>query len=201
VIARAVPAVDAATAERFWARVDKNGPVPAHCPEIGPCWTWTGAKLQGSGYGKATLAGRTLSAHRVAFAIVNGPIPDGVDVLHHCDNRECVRSEPNGDGHLFRGDALLNAWDRDAKGRTAKGARHGRTTKPQRNAVGARNGRAKLSPQQVLKVRAMRASTGLSYLRLGLLFSVSEAQAIRICKGIQWGSVVGAEPQKEAAHP
>jgi hypothetical protein len=35
--------------ERFWKKVDKNGPVPAHRPELGPCWLWTGA-LVGRGY-------------------------------------------------------------------------------------------------------------------------------------------------------
>jgi len=37
--------------DRFWAKVDKNGPVPAHRPELGPCWIWTAARFK-RGYGK-----------------------------------------------------------------------------------------------------------------------------------------------------
>ncbi len=180
-IAKGVPAVEANAAKRFWSSVDKSGPVPQHLPELGPCWIWTAGKHQGSGYGKANLHRKIVLAHRLAFAIKNGPILPGVDVLHRCDNRECVRPE-----HLFLGNALTNARDRDAKGRSAAGERHGRYTKPESNAVGERNGRAKLTPAQVSELRRIRRTTGIAYKKLGAIFGVSEAQAIRIAKGVQW---------------
>jgi len=64
-------------------------------------------------------------AHRVAWVLVHGPIPDGLDVLHRCDNRRCVHTEPNGDGCLFLGTHQDNMADMAAKGRAARGERVG----------------------------------------------------------------------------
>jgi hypothetical protein len=107
----------AAVAERFWASVDKNGPVPAHRPELGPCWVWKG-KPNETGYGRVGIEGRVELAHRVAWKLVNGAIPDGLGVLHHCDNRMCQRAERDpAKSHLFLGDRGDNARDMAAKGR------------------------------------------------------------------------------------
>lgn len=102
--------------DRFWAKVTK-----------GPgCWIWTASSR--NIYGRIRLGGRLTGhegAHRVAWKLANGPIPDGMDVLHHCDTPLCVRTEPDDqwpDGHLFVGTAADNNADRDAKGRTSRGA-------------------------------------------------------------------------------
>ncbi len=74
-------------AERLWEKVDKSG----------ECWLWTGSRgctLRGD-YGKISYEGRTTTAHRAAYLIEVGPIPDGWDVDHLCRNRLCVRP-----GHL-----------------------------------------------------------------------------------------------------
>lgn len=76
--------------ERLWSRVDKNGPVPTHRPELGPCWNWTGA-IQSNGYGKIGLNGKTPYSHRVAFELSNGPVPDGLELDHLCRNHSCAR--------------------------------------------------------------------------------------------------------------
>lgn len=108
-------------ADRFWSKVDKNGPTPAHCPEIGPCWLWTGSK-SGNGYGKIGSgghAGKTLDAHRVSFFLHHGRWPEP-EALHASDNKQCVRPE-----HISEGTRLENARDRVAKGRAARGVSHG----------------------------------------------------------------------------
>jgi len=74
---------------RFWAKVNKDGPVPAARPELGPCWLWTATKSVG--YGNFNIGGKIIKAHRVAWEIENGPIPDGIQVDHRCLNRPCVR--------------------------------------------------------------------------------------------------------------
>jgi len=62
--------------------------VPSADPDA--CWEWTGARTRG-GYGHIGAGRRTLKAHRVAWEIANGPIPDGMVVRHKCNNPPCVR--------------------------------------------------------------------------------------------------------------
>ena len=77
-------------AERFWEKVDRNGPVPAHRPELGPCWLWCAQKLT-SGYGRFTVStGKQVVAHRMAYELVRGAIPDGLELDHLCKNEPCV---------------------------------------------------------------------------------------------------------------
>lgn len=77
-------------AERFWRRVDKAGPVPDARPDLGPCWLWVGAHVP-DGYGSFSLPGRPqVGAHRVAWELVNGPIPEGRQIDHLCRRPGCV---------------------------------------------------------------------------------------------------------------
>ena len=95
------------------------------------CWTWT-AFLQPHPRGKGTTygefwvgtkgaGGRMAFAHRVAWELEGGPIPDGMRVLHRCDNPACVRPD-----HLFLGTQSDNMLDMFAKGRATrhKGSEH-----------------------------------------------------------------------------
>jgi len=106
-------------ADRFWSRVNKSGPIVQ--PTLGACWIWT-AGLSTAGYGKiATGNGSTsVYSHRVSWELHSGPIPDGLWVLHKCDNPKCVNPE-----HLFLGTAQDNLGDMRMKGRDARGASHG----------------------------------------------------------------------------
>lgn len=76
--------------ERFWVKVDKNGPVPEKCPDLGPCWLWTASVHKRSGYGQFRLNGRTRKAHQVSYEIGVGPIPEGKEPDHLCSVRPCV---------------------------------------------------------------------------------------------------------------
>ena len=87
--------------ERFFEKVEKTE----------KCWGWL-AGTNKDGYGKFKMRGKTLQAHRLSWVIHNGIIPEGMCVLHHCDNPPCVNP-----AHLFLGTILDNNRDRDAKGR------------------------------------------------------------------------------------
>lgn len=77
-------------ADRFWAKVDKDGPVPVHRPDLGPCWVWTAGRFD-SGYGAFGIGGgKLLRAHRYAYEQVVGPIPAGLVLDHLCRNHPCV---------------------------------------------------------------------------------------------------------------
>ena len=66
--------------DRFFSKVEKTK----------SCWLWVGAKT-GNGYGAIKVNGKMRPAHRVSYELHLGPIPDGLIVLHKCDNPGCVR--------------------------------------------------------------------------------------------------------------
>lgn len=66
--------------ERFWEKVDKSG----------DCWLWTASCFHDV-YGQFKLGGKMRRAHRVAFELDFGPIPEGKELDHLCFNRNCVR--------------------------------------------------------------------------------------------------------------
>ena len=70
-------------AERFWPKVNRV--------EEG-CWEWRGARA-GTGYGAIWVDGRGRPAHRVAYELEVGPIPDGLQLDHLCCNPACVRPD------------------------------------------------------------------------------------------------------------
>ena len=78
---------------------------------FGACWIWTAA-LDTDGYGMIAVGNTPKPAHRIAWMLNNGPIPEGRHVLHTCDNPCCVN--PN---HLFLGTHSDNMKDASKKGR------------------------------------------------------------------------------------
>lgn len=76
--------------ERFWQKVDKNGPAPTCRPELGPCWLWLAA-LNGGGYGQFWIDGQIRRyVHRISWELEHGPSPEGMDLDHRCRVRRCV---------------------------------------------------------------------------------------------------------------
>ena len=104
---------------KFWCRV-KVEAEPA-------CWPWLGYRNR-NGYGHMRVGNNVrLYAHRVSWELHYGKIPDGMLVCHRCDNPPCVNPL-----HLFLGSHADNHADRNAKGRQARGERHGRRLHPER---------------------------------------------------------------------
>jgi hypothetical protein len=103
---------------RFWEKVNRNGPVPAHRPELGPCWLWTGS-TNDKGYGKIGFhrhyVNHILYAHRISYLLAHGVLPDDREICHECDTPPCVRPD-----HLFAGTRRDNLVDMVQKGRDNK---------------------------------------------------------------------------------
>ena len=131
------------------------------------CWEWTGSKDK-CGYGVIKLWQRNLKAHRVAYEIATGVNPEGSCVLHRCDSPACVNPD-----HLFLGTPGDNARDRSKKGRTG-------------DIRGEKNGRAKLSVEQVAEIRRLYQETGISKVKLGKKFGVSDTQIGFIVRNKEW---------------
>lgn len=106
---------------RFWARVENRGG--------DGCWEWIDNRKHKE-YGRLyeSVTGKELRAHRIAFELAYGPIPDGLFVCHVCDNPACVRNDDEGwyelngilhprRGHLFLGTGKDNALDKIGKRR------------------------------------------------------------------------------------
>lgn len=118
-------ACDVTWEDLYWMKVDKRGP--------DECWPWTGRKDK-SGYGRFDRKGPRVYAHRIAWTLANGPVPEGKDILHQCDNRWCCNP-----AHYFLGTQEDNNAD---------------AFKKRRHAWGERSRHAKLTAEQVKQIRA-----------------------------------------------
>lgn len=87
-------------AQRFWAKVEKTE----------SCWLWLGGTFVSSGHGKAWFAGKHLPAHRVAWELVNDPIPPGLALYRDCGNPVCVNPD-----HMHLSDPLSRFWGKIKK--------------------------------------------------------------------------------------
>jgi hypothetical protein len=153
---------DSRLSNRFWTKVQVLGEAD--------CWEWQAFRSK-FGYGKTGVGGRVHFAHRVAWELTYGPIPDGIRVLHRCDNPPCVNP-----AHLFLGtmsDNMQDMWD---KGRHEPPKKQPKPA-PIGRARGERHGLAKLTAEIVLLAR-QQAAAGTTYQALALQHGVTK-QAIR----------------------
>jgi hypothetical protein len=130
--------------QRFWSKVDKNGPLPVQRPELGNCWVWISAKHD-LVYGMILVDTPPMKgAHRVGYELMVGPIPDGLVLDHLCRRPRCVRYdhvEPVPQPvNIARGEApaLLREWDAKRRGQTH--CKYGHEFTPENTRV-RRNGR------------------------------------------------------------
>lgn len=154
------------------------------------CHLWTASRCRG-GYGNfgADTQGvrRHMKAHRFAWEIAHGPIPEGMDVCHHCDVPACVRVE-----HLFLGTHADNMADMMNKGRhvARSGDRHGARTHPERILRGELIGGAKLTEADVREIRERRFA-GEKQPALAAAFGVTQSLISIITLGKNWKHVGG----------
>ena len=142
--------MDDQTLQRFESKINKSG----------DCWLWTGAKLSG-GYGKIIID-KSYLAHRLAYILYNGTIPDGMVIRHTCRGK-CVNPE-----HLEIGTQAENMKDM---------VRDGTSNRGERNAT------AKLTAEQVLEIRRR---SGESTSELAKEFRVSIRTINNIIRGNTW---------------
>ncbi|HUT15273.1 MAG TPA: HNH endonuclease signature motif containing protein [Anaerolineae bacterium] len=143
--------------DRYWEKVDVRGK--------DECWEWV-AGTNSRGYGQLQVDGKSAYAHRLAWELENGPIPEELCVLHRCDNRNCVNP-----AHLWLGTNADNSRDMVKKGRPARGAEHAH---------------AKLTRQEVQQIRHLYSTGEYLQRELGKRFGVSESHVSGIVNRKYW---------------
>lgn len=158
ILARAAKAKkDGPIEVRFWSKVDRRGE--------DDCWLWlAGVRRKDEGYGAFWLNGRHQPASKVAWQITYGPVADGLEVCHRCDNPRCCNPK-----HLFVGTRLDNNDDKVAK---------------KRHPLGARNGCAKLTEDDVRSIRSIKGKK--TQAEIAALFGVTKSTVNNIYYGPNW---------------
>jgi len=129
------------------------------------CWEWTDY-LNPDGYGRLQINKTSIGAHRVAYELFIGPIPDGLFVLHSCDNPPCVNPL-----HLFLGTTQDNTQDKINKNRQQKGEA---------------DRYSKLTEQEVLEIRARYTTGGITHKQLADNYNVTPGTIYFVVNKITW---------------
>ena len=147
------------------------------------CWNWEGSKMK-FGHGQFGIRGRLYLTHRIAYAVMNGPIPGGIQVHHTCDNPACCN--PN---HLWLGTQKDNIKDCQTKGRAAIGERSGYRLHPERYPRGERQWYARFVEQDIRDIRTEHAAGGISQRALARKWDVNHATIGKIIRRETWKHV------------
>lgn len=175
------------TISRFWEKVEKRGP--------DDCWLWQ-THISEGGYGQFYYEKTNTNAHRIAWILTYGAIPDDLFVLHNCDSRypiddftsrRCVNPS-----HLRLGTHDDNMDDRNKKGRVPFGLRNGAYTKPERRPKGEKHGSAKLTEAQVREIFKLRFT--MRYQDIAEKYGVSKSAVNHIVRGDSWKEVPRKQP-------
>jgi hypothetical protein len=144
--------------DRFWAKVDVRGP--------DECWPWKKGLINKDKYGKITDNYKTKLCHRVAWELTNGPISDGIKVLHKCDFKPCCN--PN---HLFQGTSKDNTQDMIIKGRQRGQFKEGHP-RVKNHRVGESCSYAVMTELIVISAREKHKREGLKYPTIAKMFNI-----------------------------
>ena len=131
------------------------------------CWLWEGCKW-GKDYGSGWINGHKDGAHRVAYQLFVGEIPDGLEVMHSCNTPMCVNPK-----HLSLGTHAQNM---------AQTAKRRKSMSPAR---GTRHGLAKLTDEKAEQARQL-SRQGLSFKRIGVMLGVSGTSIRNVVRGVTW---------------
>ncbi|MRR49333.1 MAG: hypothetical protein EG825_00200 [Rhodocyclaceae bacterium] len=140
--------------------------------EVG-CWNWTRI-TNGSGYGMLKVAGRMVYAHRLAYELSHGSVPDGLHVIHSCDNPRCINP-----AHLSLGTRSQNMKECSERGRA-------RIPKPIKR--GEDNGASKLQEVDIRSIRRL-LSNGDTQQSIADRLGVTQRTISDIKLGKKWGHV------------
>lgn len=167
---------------RFLDRIDKNGPIPSHCPELGHCHLWIG-QVDSFGYGIVSYLGKHWRVTHLVLMLSGEPLAAGMEALHRCDNPPCCNRD-----HLFSGTQADNVHDMHAKGRSNKttGDDHWTRQHPESVFRGSACKSAKLTDDAVRAIRARYAAGGVTTTQLGAEFGVTHRSISLIVRRKGW---------------
>jgi hypothetical protein len=174
-------------AKRFWRKIRIVG--------NDDCWPWCANTLK-NGYGQVKLRAGPRLAHRVAYTLAHGIIPEGLLVCHHCDIRNCCNPT-----HMFVGTHFDNSRDAASKGKTLKGENHPfvknpalvrRGNKhhwrlhPEKIPRGERCGSAYLTADDVLSIRYEYAGRAITMKALAAKYNTTKNNVQHIVRRTSW---------------
>lgn len=189
--------------QNFTVKIGKDGPVPAHKPDLGPCWLWKGAPHNAKGYGRFDVNRQRYLAHRYAYSVWVGDLVDEMEIDHLCRNTRCVNPQ-----HLEQVAPEEHARRTDQgayqRGKTHCPAGHAYTPENTRidgsrrhcracdstgtGLKGTHNGQSKLTEAIVREARARRAA-GERVGDLAAHYGVAQSVMSRALAGVTWSHV------------